>query len=350
MPTPHLVFVTRGLHDGGGIERVTSFIASALAERGYHISVVCLQNGGTPHFPLSEKVALHYTKSSFYWAKVQELRAIYKAIHPSLLIAVGTNRSHLHIPAAKGYPLASWEHFNTTVCSHPLHQFSRRLAAKKGWIVTLTEEDGASYRRKWNAQKVAVIPNPVTVEGLYHEDKEHKCVLAMGRLKSQKGFDRLLRAWQEVHRAYPSWRLRIVGSGSKEQYLKQLCRKLELGESVEMIPHQADVKPYFAQADIFALSSRYEGFVLVLIEALASGLPAVAFDVPRGPREVLESSRCGLVVADGDIKAYASALTKLISDRQLRHELGSNAKARSEDFLPSKILSLWENFIHSSLK
>ena len=349
MSSPHLVFVTRGLHDGGGTERVTSFVASSLAERGYLVSIVCLQRGRDTYFPLSEKVKVYYLRKSFCWNKIHELKAIYKRIKPDLIFAVGTNRSHLHLFASKGYPLVSWEHFNTAVCSHPFHQLSRCLASKRGWVITLTEEDASSYRKRWKAKRVVTIPNPLTIKGLYREEKEHKCVLAEKKKKKVKGFDRLLRAWQKVHLSFPSWRLRIVGSGSEEKSLKALCSQLGLDESVEMIPHQADVKPYFAKADIFALSSRYEGFGLVLIEAFAAGLPAVAFDVPRGPREIMDTSSCGIMVEEGNIEAYATALKKLIGNRTLRLEMGMNARARSKDFLPERVIDLWQNFINHLL-
>lgn len=350
MTRASIVFVTRGLHDAGGIERITSFIASELASRHYRIHIVCLQKKGPPFFPLNQGVILSYLNSSTLCGRIAELRRYYKKIHPTLIVSVGTNRSLLNVPAAKGYPLASWEHFNAQILSHPLHQLSRRIATRAGWIISLTQEDAEEYHRRFNSSRVVVIPNPITVKGLTREPGEHKRVLAMGRLKSQKGFDRLLRVWAKVQPSCPDWKLRIVGSGRLEPSLKHLITLLNLEDSVEMCPHTSDVGKHFSQSDIFALSSHYEGFGLVLLEAFSAHLPAIAFDVPCGPRTLISYKGGGILVPDNDLEAFGDALLSLIQTPLLREDLGEKAFQTAKDFAPEQILVQWEDFIASIIQ
>lgn len=350
MASYRIVFVTRGLHDGGGIERMTSFVASELALRKHHVAVVALQKKGKPFFSLSPEVAIHYLTSRSGKGKVAQLRAFYTSFSPDLIIAVGTNRSHIHVPAAKGYRLASWEHFNTRFLSHPFHTYSRRLASKKGWIISLTQEDALVYRKRFKARQVVSIPNPVTIQPLLHSESEENVVLAVGRLKTQKGFDRLIKAWALVHPMHPTWSLKIVGSGSKEKALRRLVAQLHLERCIELVPHTPSITEQYASAAIFALSSRYEGFVLVLLEALASGLPAVAFDVPGGPRELLEDSEAGLLVEDGDINAYAEALSRLIANPELRYKMRENGLIKAQEYTPEKIMKKWEAFLDLAIQ
>lgn len=344
-----IIYITRGLHDGGGTERVTSFIASGLAERGYEIIIVCIEKGGEPYFSLSPKVHVRYLCDIASGGRVRRLKSLYAEERPDLIVMVGTNRAYFNVAAAGEIPLVGWEHFNTTTQSHPLHNASRRLAASKGWIITLTHEDAAAYEKRFKAEHVAVIPNPLTVEGLHRSPGEHGYVLSVGRLKSQKGFDRLIAAWSQVMKVYPEWRLRIVGSGAKLSSLERQIARLGLEEKIEMIPHTKDIAPYFAEADIFALTSRYEGFGLVLLEAASAGIPSVAFDVPRGPKELLKESKAGLVIENGNISDFAFALMKLIANPELREKMGYNALKKAAEYTPKNILDRWEEFISKVL-
>ena len=178
-------------------------------------------------------------------------------------------------------------------------------------LVVLTEEDKADWQQV-GCNHVVVIPNPCSLEGkkLPMESKK-KTVLAVGRLHEQKGFDLLLQAWSMIEAKYPEWTLRIVGEGEKKAELEAQIQNLRL-QNVELPGRSADMLNEYAQASLFVLSSRYEGFSLVLCEAMWCGVPCVSFDCPQGPSELLAEGR-GWLVPNGDITALAAQIEYALS-------------------------------------
>lgn len=336
-----IVFVTRGLHDGGGIERVTSYISSLLTQEGWVVYVLCLQKEGQPYFPLSKEVKVVYQSELKGCSRIQRIRNFYQKVHPDLIIGVGSNRTLTHHFSAKGFKFATWEHFNTTIQAHPLHSLSRFWATRLGWIITLTPADAEAYVKLYKAKKVLSIANPITIDGLQPAELMSKRILSAGRLVGQKGFDRLLKAWSLIEAKYPEWQLRIVGSGKKLASLKKEMKTLQLQNRVEMIPHSKNMVEQYSQASIYAMTSRYEGFPLVLLEAMASGLPIVSFDCPRGPSDIILPEETGLLVANNDIKAFALALERLISNSSLRLSMGQKALEQSAKYTPQHIVKQW---------
>ena len=141
-----ILFVIRGLHSQGGIERVTSVIASELAKRGYHIGIVCLQQG-KPFFPLRSEVKLHYLKKGRA-LRISRLRQLYRVEKPDVVVFLGSHRLFMNAPAAKGLHSITWEHFNSKINWHPLHKISRKIAVRTSQrIVTLTQRDTDNYIR-----------------------------------------------------------------------------------------------------------------------------------------------------------------------------------------------------------
>lgn len=346
-----ILFITRGLHDKGGIERITSFVASQLAERGYKIGILCLQRKSIPFFRLADSVAVFYLDELHGWGKIRKIRTFLFQRRPDLVILVGTNRSISLMPACKGFRVASWEHFNTTIQSHPLHPLSRRIAAQKGWIITLTEADAESYRKKYHAHRVITLPNAVPIKPIISReiDKQNGTVIAVGRLKSQKGFERLIRSWSIVSKFFPQWKLRVVGSGRKETSLRRLIDKLHLSAHIELVAHTRSIAEEYAKASIYALSSHYEGFALAMVEAISSGLPCVSFDIPRGPKELLTESKAGILVQDGNIEEFAKALMQLMDNAELRKKMSVNALLKAKEYTPQNIMNLWQHAIQQIL-
>ena len=153
-------------------------------------------------------------------------------------------------------------------------------------------------------------------------------VLAVGRFQAQKGFDLLLRAWVDVAAAVPSARLRIVGEGPLGAELARLATELGVAASVDWTAPTTAIEPLYREAALFVLSSRYEGMPLALLEAQALGVPAVAFDCPTGPREILADDT-GIVVAVGDSAALAAAVVALLRDEPRRARMAVAAITHS---------------------
>lgn len=344
-----IFFVIRGLHDPGGIERVTSVLAGGLIERGYKVGIVCLQRGD-PFFPLNKYVERFYLSSNVL-RRVRNLKELYRREQPNIVVFVGSHRLFMNIPAAKGIPNITWEHFNANINWHPLHKLSRKLAVKySNKIVTLTQQDIDNYKRIFDAKNVICIPNPITIANIETTALTEKRVLAIGRLASQKGFDLLLDAWAKTKNRNNGWSLRIVGSGTHLKRLQKQIKRNGIKDSVELIPATKDIIPHYKQASVMVMSSRYEGFGLVLVEATAAGLPIVSFDCETGPAEIVEHNQTGLLVPPLNIEMLAKALDEVMSDEKKRKKFSENALRRAKLFELNTVVALWENLFREILK
>jgi len=214
-----------------------------------------------------------------------------------------------------------------------------RIYPQVGAVVSLTEAD----RPKFAAlnPNTRVILNTSSLHAETPALPAEPRVLAVGRLQAQKGFDLLLQAWQTVARQLPEARLRIVGGGPLGAELAALARTLGVEASVEFAAPTDRIEPLYREAAVFVLSSRYEGMPLALLEAQALGVPAVAFDCPTGPREIL-SEATGVLVPSADVPALAQALLRLLRDPALRASMGRAAIARDREvFSRARQVGAW---------
>lgn len=346
-----LVFLIKALDNIGGTERVTIQIANALSLREHDVHIVSLVGNQKPFFSVLPAVKLHYIhkgsdNSIFPYRDLRrhyQLKKCFAQLLPDIIIVVDASRATLKIPACKPYTTIYWEHFNTIMKSKRMHELSRKLAVKYGdYVVTLTEEDARSYQQKYHATKVQCIHNPITIAiPNYLAPMGHR-VVAVGRYTSQKGFDMLLQAWALV-KDKADWKLLVVGKGKHDKRFRTFIEQHQLQDSVELLPPTNNVPALFASCGLYALSSRFEGLPLVLIEAAACGLPAVAFDCSTGPSEIIEHKKSGLLVANGDVKAFAEALQVLISNEALRLQYSQHSfQYVTKKFAVNTIIDQWE--------
>lgn len=342
----HVVFVARGLHDVGGIERVTLVVANMLSEAGYRVSILCLQKE-EPFYKVPDSIGLFYLDDAEGKTRSERLLSWIDLNHPMLLVVVGTNRPLFILKAREKCPVVAWEHLNASISAHPLHNLYRSFYSRHAKIVTLSVADEEAWKHKFPRADVFCIPNPVTLPKAAPSRLTNKRVLAVGRLAGQKGFDLLLKAWAQVEGRYPEWTLRIVGSGRWEKILRKLVIKLRIASRVEMIPATTNIVSEYQNASIYALSSRYEGFGLVLVEAMQMGLPVVSFDCPQGPREIVSQGETGLLVPNGNVLAFADALSEMISNQPMREKMSKQALLHVERFSEKSTLAKWVTLIES---
>jgi glycosyltransferase involved in cell wall biosynthesis len=211
-------------------------------------------------------------------------------------------------------------------------------------IVVLTGDDARDYRQELNgaATRVEQIPNALPELGGGTSRLEEKAVAAAGRLTGQKGFDLLIRAFAQVVPERPGWELRIYGDGSQRAELERLIAELGLAGSVRLMGATSDMGEELARASVFALSSRFEGFGMVLVEAMSKGVPVVSFDCPRGPSEIVDDGIDGVLVPNGDVDALARALVDLTGDGERRRSLGAAGLAKSRRYEIGAIGERWD--------
>ena len=196
------------------------------------------------------------------------------------------------------------------------------------------------------AKRVEIIPNMLTITPKKVTDYRTKRVISAGRFMSEKGFDRLLNAWNIINNKFCDWHLYIFGNGDRTPYQK-LADQYQLAGTVHLMPATEDIAKEFSQSSIYVMSSRYEGFGLVLAEAMSCGLPCVSFDCPYGPRDIITDGEDGLLAQDGNIEDLAQKMEQLMADVELRKSMGTKAIHNIARYQPQAIMAKWTNLFES---
>lgn len=213
-------------------------------------------------------------------------------------------------------------------------------------FIVLTKEDKAEWTE---LEKVRVIYNPLSYFPETQSDCSTKKVIAAGRYTWQKGFDLLIDAWKIVHDKHPNWQLDIYGGGNNKPF-QELANNKGLKDVIVCHPSTPHIYEKFQESSIFVLSSRYEGFGLVLIEAMSCGVPAVSFTCPCGPKDIITNGENGLLVENGNIQQLAENICYLIEHENERKEMGRKAREASKLFTQEVIMKQWIELFESLIK
>jgi glycosyltransferase involved in cell wall biosynthesis len=237
------------------------------------------------------------------------------------------------------------------LANHPraLRRAIRRTYGRLDAVVTLTERDAVDYRALLGSTagagtRVACIPSgvPSTRARSTHG---RKVVVAAGRLVPAKGFDRLVPAFAAVSARHPDWSLRIYGTGCERSLLEGLVHRHGLERSVQLMGYAGHLDEELAEASVFVLSSRNEGFPMVLLEAMSVGVPVVSFDCRNGPADLVTDGVDGLLVPQGDVVGLAEAMCRLIEAPGWRREMGQAALATAATYAPHRMAARWEELL-----
>lgn len=360
-------------YGGGGVARTVINLANHLAEHCDVELITLFRSRAKPRFTIDPRVrvsVLHDTRRRpRRWRALLEKRPTLLRPRPwesrmSLLTDVLlwrklrslpagillTTRPSLHLAAARLAPrrlvVVGQDHsqfearFGTRRQAKVLRYAVPRLDA----FAVLTEEDAADYRRAIpDACEVRFIPNalPWKVADT-PAPLESKVIVTAGRLDPGKGHARMVRAYATVAARHPEWQLHIYGSGSERNALAAQIAELGLVQQVRLMGYTLDLRSALADASVYALTSHSEGFSMVLIEAMSVGLPPVAMDCPRGPRQIIEDGSNGRLVPDGDEPAFAAALLSLVEDEELRRRLGRQALDDARAYELDEVGDQWE--------
>lgn len=221
-----------------------------------------------------------------------------------------------------------------------------RIVRRFDKFVVLTHED-CGY---WGAlNNIEVIPNAALHIAEKRSDVSAQRVIAVGRLDYQKGFDRLIEAWELISKnpLFREWTLDIFGQGEWHDMLQRMIDRAGLQETAHINRPTTSIGDEYAHSSMLVMSSHYEGFPMVMIEAMACGLPVVSFDYKCGPGDIIEDGVNGLLVKDGDIEGLAAAMTRLMSDRAYRRELSANARKVTDTYSEEAVMARWLNLFTS---
>jgi glycosyltransferase involved in cell wall biosynthesis len=321
---------------------------------GVAVSAVDDQRGKARHRGLLGRlpsVLIHPEDYAYPYASLRSDLALLRrlrAIRGGVLI---TTRPAFNLLAARlaapGVLTIGQEHMN-------FHSHRRRLAADVrrrygalGVLTVLTAADERDYAGALSgaALRIERVPNAVSrLEG-GTASLDAKVVAAAGRLETQKGFDLLIRAWEAVAERHPDWQLKIYGSGPRRDELRRMILERGLHERVLLMGRTRHMGAALAGASLFVLSSRFEGFGMVIVEAMSKGLPVVSFDCPRGPGEIVRHGHDGILVPNGDVDGLANGLLALIEDVQRRRSYGAAAVENARSFAVGSIAQRWQELL-----
>lgn len=351
-----LLYITNGINGSGGLERVLSIKASALAEEwGYEVGIVVLNETHKNLFyifsPQIQMLPVEVSGNPIQYLKQYKtgVQKVVDDFQPDIISVCDDG--------IKGFLLPKF--IKTKAKWIYERHASTQLNKAKGWKGNLTVKAmqylakrfdrfivlTPSNIKEWKKIKAIAIPNPLSFPIQKGNPLDQKKVIAVGSHSYNKGYDLLLKVWQEVHKKYPDWELHIYGKSDPQQTYIRLKEEWKVLQCYFHEP-VSDIRAKYLDSSIMVLPSRSEGFGMVLIEAMACGLPCISFDCPSGPRDIIEHDVDGILVPAENISAMVKAFERLIGDKRLRKDMGQKAIVNVKRYSSEQILKHWEGLFH----
>lgn len=374
-----LIYCHADVYNPGGMERVLLNKLRGWVERGYETMLVTTDQHGRPpfyEFPPEVRMVdlgINYkddndknpiAKTLGYLRRRKKHREALTELlmreRPDIVVSLFPSESSF-IPDIQDGSLKMLElHFNKLfrlqynrkgllgLADRIRTKQDEKLVRKFDNFIVLTRQDAEMWG---NLPNLSVMPNAaVTMPHIEHKPGNHR-VIAVGRLDYQKGFDRLLDAWALVPAELRKfWHLDIFGQGEWEEKLKQQIVTLGIGESAAVNKPTDKIFDEYAASDFLVMTSHYEGFPMVMIEAMACGVPTVCFDFLCGPRDIIANGINGIIVPEGDLQALATAMQQLMEHPEQLAHLSEQAKRISEEFSQEVIMERWDLFMNDQIR
>ncbi|WP_341667681.1 glycosyltransferase family 4 protein [Alcaligenes sp. SDU_A2] len=358
---------------GGGAERVAADLSAAWVARGYRVSLVTQAGENKDVYALASGVERHVLGTAGAsrgrwqalwnnWRRVRRLRALLRRHKPDVLLGMMTTSSVLAVSAAKGLPCKVIATEHTHPPSQSISSFWQKARVRTypqaQAVVALTAGTADWLREHVPGSQVQVIPNAVRwpmengepVVPVPALDGRRR-LLAVGRLHPVKGFDSLIDAFAMLSSYFPNWDLVILGEGEQREALQERIADLNLQERIQMPGRVGNMADWYGQSDLYVLSSRMEGLSNSLLEAMASGLTAVAYDCDTGPREIIRANIDGVLVQPvSDVEALAAHLSDLMANPDKRQRLARRAIDVRDRFSSARVLALWQQLLEQCLR
>lgn len=249
----------------------------------------------------------------------------------------------------KGVYIIGQEHLNFAIYPERMKNSILKHYKNLDYLATLTNDDTEDYKRLLEANrkkvKVKKITNSIPKLQGVTSSLESKTIIAAGRLAPQKGFDLLIEAFKIVHPKFPDWKLRIYGYGREKNNLQAMIEDNKLYNHAILMGPTQHIEAELLNASIYALSSRFEGFGMVIVEAMQCGVPVVSFDCPKGPSEIISNNVDGILVEDGNVEEFAKALMELMGNPEKRKQFGKKAVENVKQYEIENIGKIWRDTI-----
>jgi glycosyltransferase involved in cell wall biosynthesis len=376
-----IVYLYTQLTISGGADRVLTDKANYLAEHGYNITIITESQMGRPIvFPLSPKVKMvdmgidfnkqyeynFLLRSVIYLKCIQQykirLKELLKKLKPDIVItlmgrsldfitsinddSIKIGEAHTTKAHLRSYHLLEARGGLYKILAKQLRKKQIANASKLSALVLLTPQDADDWK---GVTKTYVIANAMHYMPHENSTLTNKQAIMVGRYNDAKGYEFIVEAWSIVHQKHPDWKLNIYGSGELHDDVERWIKERELEETMIMHEPTNQITQKYLESSICVMSSRYEGFPLVIMEAMACGVPCVSFDSPFGPRNIIKDGEDGILVDYLNSQALAENICKVIEDEQLRKRLGEKAKQNIQRFSQDAIMKQWTDLFDSLL-
>jgi glycosyltransferase involved in cell wall biosynthesis len=359
---------------GGGAERVSANLANYWAAKGWDITIVTLAQQSLDFYelhPAVRRMALELADESAnvlagLWQNIRRviaLRRLLRQIQPDIVLGMMTTANVLLALGAWGLPTlctvgAERNHPPQLPLGYLWETLRSHTYGLLNTVTALSSEGENWIKTNTNAQRVTVIPNAVTwplseqeprisPSALYQSERQ--LLLAVGRLDAQKGFDWLIEAFSNLVDKHPGWDLVILGEGLLRTTLEGQVRESGVEHRIFLPGRAGNMAEWYERADLYVMSSRFEGFPMTLAEAMAHGLAAVSFDCDTGPRDIIRHELDGLLVPPGNVAELTAALDRLMSDALTRQRFAERAVEVRERFSMERIAGMWEKLFEEIL-
>lgn len=378
----NILYIYRSLAIVGGVERIFTDKANYLAEQlGHTVYIATYEQCGRPiTYPLSSKVThvdlngLFYEKyrhgllkrlqiqaqmNELFFTRLKELvertkidmiictsneLPVVKAVirqKKSVKKIIETHEAKSHMGRANQEKVNILIKLAFKLKCRKLYKYIKKADV----FVALTSKDAKEWSPITNAH---VIPNILTYypPQIDLAKKRGKRVISAGRLTKQKGYDLLVPAWEIVHRTHPDWQLDIYGDGEDKEMIEQEIEQRGLLGVITIHNPTRQIYEKYQESDFYVMSSRWEGFGLVLSEAMSCGIPCISFDCPHGPSDIICDGEDGFLVENGNIAQLAEKICHLIEHEKIRQEMGCKARENVKRYLPENIMPQWEKLFN----
>ncbi|WP_334092830.1 glycosyltransferase family 4 protein [Helicobacter typhlonius] len=346
----------------GGAERVVVNLANALVEQGHKVEILSFfkTNENLP-YNIDKDIRVHFWKycSQFIFEGIffsTFIRKNYMFIFINIYVYFKFKNFDVIIANDQIYRLF-FKHKPTRYirCIHTIFTKYHKRNNFFDTLVLLSNKEHDIYQV--HHKNIKVIPNFLPSIHIKNTNTTQKRIISVGRMQKDdvKGFLRLIDIWallqQSLQSSVPppqlhSWQLVIVGDGDMKNEIETKIKDLGLQDSIILKPFTKDIESEYLNASIYAMSSYYEGFPMVLLESCSYGLCPISFDIKTGPSDIIENNTSGYLIQDNDLHTYAHKLIELMSDENKRKTMGEAAKARvAQKFSKEAIMPLWEEVL-----
>lgn len=366
MKEQRIAFYLGDFTRSGGTERSCTSVVNGLATQSSNQVYVIVTNTNDEQsfFFIDPKVKILYLNVKYskgkYLILISHLIKIIRINKIEIIVAVEALSLLFVLPVIfrnkfkkEKLKLIVWEHFNFTV------NLGKKIREKFRWaagrfadaIVVLTKRDVQLWQDnlKINGKIIAINnPSPFEVSSKEYNSKSNN-IVAIGRLTYQKGFDRLIEIWNLFLQKYPEnnhWQLQIIGDGNDKEKLESLITNYSINDNVQMVGNTSSISEYYEGASFLAMTSRFEGLPMTLIEAQSFGLPIVAYDCLTGPSEVI-TQKSGFLIDDNNKEKFVEKLQILVTNGTLRSEMSVAAKEEMKRFSEMEITQQWKELIEA---